>query len=191
MGAAPLLRWPDAGGRVYQKKAPPDGGASCLICLSLAFQKRRQIGERCTAVRLPVIRSSSRTKMDASRAAPRIIIMQLFIAAQAKAAQVSCADAAVFMVMAVVIAAHFLSLNVEGSIAYMHASCKRKIYYRKKNHSNIQKFPVRALYGLVESPVRKKETGAARPSLFSCVSDCLTGCGTPSAASPDRCPGSC
>ena len=45
------------------------------------------------------------------------MIMQLFIAAQAKAAQVSCADAAVFMVMAVVIAAHFLSLNVEGSIA--------------------------------------------------------------------------
>jgi len=100
-----------------KKEAPPDGGASCLICLSLAFQKRRQIGERCTAVRLPVIRSSSRTKMDASRAAPRIMIMQLFIAAQAKAAQVSCADAAVFMVMAVVIAAHFLSLNVEGSIA--------------------------------------------------------------------------
>lgn len=56
-------------------------------------------------------------KMDASRAASRIMIMQLFIAAQAKAAQVSCADAAVFMVMAVVIAAHFLSLNVEGSIA--------------------------------------------------------------------------
>jgi len=55
--------------------------------------------------------------MDASRAASRIMIMQLFIAAQAKAAQVSCADAAVFMVMAVVIAAHFLSLNVEGSIA--------------------------------------------------------------------------
>ena len=38
----------------------------------------------------------------------------------------------------------------------MHASYKRKIYYRKKNHSNIQKFPVRALYGLVKSPVRKK-----------------------------------
>ena len=117
MGTAPPLCWPDAGGRVYQKKAPPDGGASCLVCLSLAFQKRRQIGERCTAVRLPVIRSSSRTKMDASRAASRIMIMQLFIAVQAKAAQVSCADAAVFMVMAVVIAAHFLSLNVEGSIA--------------------------------------------------------------------------
>ena len=48
----------------------------------------------------------------------------------------------------------------------MHAPCKRKIYYRKKDHSNIQKFPVRALYGLVKSPVRKKRDGRAPVSFF-------------------------
>ena len=48
----------------------------------------------------------------------------------------------------------------------MHASCKRKIYYREKNHSNIQKFPVRSLYGLAKFPVRKKRDGRA-PVSFS------------------------
>ena len=48
----------------------------------------------------------------------------------------------------------------------MHAPCKRKIYYRKKDHSNIQKFPVCALYGLVKSPVRKTGFPGAPLLLF-------------------------
>lgn len=61
----------------------------------------------------------------------------------------------------------------------MHAPCKRKIYYREKNHSNIQKFPVRALYGLVKSSVRKKETGAGHIFIS-------TNCGT--RAADAKCP---
>lgn len=61
----------------------------------------------------------------------------------------------------------------------MHASCKRKIYYREKDHSNIQKFPVRALYGLVKSSVRKKETGAGHIFIS-------TNCGT--RAADAKCP---